>query len=359
MTLEDWRGWPVLSPDARSLVVPVFEEGRGLLALRRIDDAGVVALAGTDGAWGPFFSPSGRSIAFMSNGKLRRLEIAGVSAVPLADLGCCQPMPGGSWNAKGILLFAASFDTALFKVSEAGGAAQAASTLDAARGDAGHRFPQFLPDGKSFLFNVRGREPGLYVGSLDSRDTKMLLPDVVRAFYMDSGFLIFQRGRAVLSVRFDVERLETSGAPIPFVDQVFPIQFSGTATGDVAYRFDGHISAQLAWYARDGSRLAPVGAGRDCTARWRSRRAAGARRSNMAMLCLAAPREASGIWISPPAWFRRSPPTRRSRPTRRGRRTSAGSRSSRRVHGPQFGVRERPGHRARDAALRYPTGLVL
>ena len=161
MTLEDWRGWPVLSPDARSLVVPVSQEGRGLLALRRIDDAGVVALAGTDGAWGPFFSPSGRLIAFMSNGKLRRLEIAGGLAVPLADLGRGQPIPGGSWNAKGILLFAASFDTALFKVSEAGGAAQAASTLDAARGDAGHRFPQFLPDGKSFLFNVRGREPGL------------------------------------------------------------------------------------------------------------------------------------------------------------------------------------------------------
>ena len=259
MTFEDWRGWPVLSPDARSLVVPVSQEGRGLLALRRIDDAGVVALAGTDGAWGPFFSPSGRSIAFMSNGKLRRLEIAGGSAVPLADLGPGQPIPGGSWNAKGILLFAASFDTALFKVSEAGGAAQAASTLDAARGDAGHRYPQFLPDGKSFLFNVRGREPGLYVGSLESRDTKKLLPDVIRAFYMDPGFLIFQRGRAVLSVRFDVERLETSGAPIPFVDQVFPIQFSGTTTGDFAYRFDGQISAQLAWYARNGSRLASVG----------------------------------------------------------------------------------------------------
>ena len=259
MTLEDWRGWPTLSPDARSLVVPVAQDRRGVLALRRIDDAAVVALAGTDGAWGSFFSPDGRSIAFMSNGKLRRLELAGGSAVPLADLRPGQPIPGGAWNASGVLLFAAGFDTGLSKVSEAGGAAQPATTLDASRGDTGHRFPEFLPDGKSFLFHVRGRELGLHVGSLDSPDTKKLLPDVARAVYVAPGFLVFQQGRAILAVRFDVKRLETSGAPFALVDQVFPMQFSGTTAGDFAYRFDGHISAQLAWYSRNGSRLGPVG----------------------------------------------------------------------------------------------------
>ena len=99
------------------------------------------------------------------------------------------------------MLFAPDSDRGLFKVSEAGGPAQPATTLNTSRGDIQHRYPQFLPDGKSFLFNVRGREPGVYVGALDSQDTKKLLPDVLRAFYVASGFLIFQRGPALLSVR--------------------------------------------------------------------------------------------------------------------------------------------------------------
>jgi Tol biopolymer transport system component len=70
---------------------------------------------------------------------------------------------------------------------------------------------------------------------------------------------VFQRGHAVLAVPFDARRAEVSGTPFPIADHVFPGQYSATPGGDLAYRFDGDVSAQLVWYTRDGRRLAEIG----------------------------------------------------------------------------------------------------
>ena len=86
MSLEDWRGWPTLSPDGRLLVVPGTLDGRQQLFVRRLDDAAFTAIPGSDGARLPFFSPSGRSLAFASYGKLRRTEIAGGPVTVLCDV---------------------------------------------------------------------------------------------------------------------------------------------------------------------------------------------------------------------------------------------------------------------------------
>jgi Tol biopolymer transport system component len=258
MSLENWRGWPILSPDGRILAVPAAHNGKGLLVLRHLDDSSVVPLAGTEGAFGPFFSASGRSLAFYAAGKLRRIDLAGGSAVPLTDVGP-GTLRGGSWNREGIILFAPRPDSGLFRIAESGGTAERVTTPSAGRGDINHVFPEFLPDGRSFLFTVRGREGGIYTGSLDSSDSKRILEDVTHGHYVEPGYLVFQRGRALLAVGFDARRREVSSAPFPIADQVFPSQYSATAGGDLAYRFDGTISAQLTWFARDGRRLGSVG----------------------------------------------------------------------------------------------------
>ena len=78
MSLENWRGWPILSPDVASLPSR-RTQWEVLLVLRHLDDSSVVPLAGTEGAFGPFFSASGRSLAFYAAGKLRRIDLAGGS----------------------------------------------------------------------------------------------------------------------------------------------------------------------------------------------------------------------------------------------------------------------------------------
>jgi len=259
MSLEDWRGSPVLSPDGRLLVVPVAVEGRSLLALRRLEDPSVVPLAGTEGGRHPFFSPSGRSLAFFADRKLKRLDLAGGAAVTLADVpGVGGLGQGGDWNRDGILLFAPG-GTGLFRIGESGGPPRPATTLDAGRGDASHVFPRFLPDGRSFLFTVRGREPGIHRGSPAAAETLRLVDASSRGYYVEPGYLAFQRGRTLLAAPFDARTGALDGAAFPIAEQVFALQYAATFAGDLAYVFDGGVSAQLAWFARDGRRLAEVG----------------------------------------------------------------------------------------------------
>ena len=86
MSLEDWRGEPILSPDRRVVVIPVAHNGKSLLVQRRLGDSAILPIHGTEGAFAPFFSPSGRSLAFAANGKLKRIELAGGPPVTLADV---------------------------------------------------------------------------------------------------------------------------------------------------------------------------------------------------------------------------------------------------------------------------------
>jgi Tol biopolymer transport system component len=258
MILEDWRGGPVLSPDGRVVVVPVAINGKSLLVARRLGDSAVVPIDGTEGAFSPFFSPSGRSLAFAANGKLKRIELAGGPAVNLADVPISGAR-GGTWSRDGTLLYAPRIDSGVFRVAESGGVPQAVTTLKAERGDVSHTLPEFLPDGRAFLFLVRGREAGIYVGSLDSTEPRRIMNDAARVHYAEPGYLVFQRGRTAMAVPFDTRRLEVSGPPFPIADQVFSGQYHATADGDLVYRFDGAVAAQLAWYARDGGRLEVVG----------------------------------------------------------------------------------------------------
>lgn len=258
MSLEDWRGCPVLSPDGRSLVVPVAVDGRSMLALRRIEEPAVVPLAGTEGGRAPFFSPSGRSLAFFAGRKLKRIDLAGGSAVTLADARGAGN--SGDWNRDGVLLFAPGGPgTGLLQVGESGGQPQPVTTPNAERGDIAHVFPRFLPDGRSFLFTVRGREPGIYLGALGSPNSRRLVDAASRAYYVEPGYLVFQRGRTVLAAPIDAGPAAASGAAFPIAEQVFALQYSATPAGDLAYVFDGGVSARLAWFARDGRRLAEVG----------------------------------------------------------------------------------------------------
>jgi Tol biopolymer transport system component len=125
-----------------------------------------VPLAGTEGASVPFWSPDSRSVAFTSDGKLRRVGIAGGDAQPLAEI---TDFRGGAWGASGDIVFSSNTNRGFFRVAESGGAVTPVTTLDEAHQEESHRWPSFLPDGRRFLFLVVGKEAGIYLASLDGK----------------------------------------------------------------------------------------------------------------------------------------------------------------------------------------------
>ena len=79
--------------------------------------------------------------------------------------------------------------------------------------DYGHIFPQFLPDGRHFLYLVRAALPrkGVYVGSIDSTDERFVRPVRERALYAPPGYLLFPDEGALMAQPFDADRLELGG----------------------------------------------------------------------------------------------------------------------------------------------------
>jgi len=161
-----------ISPDGRQIVFAASGSARASsLWVRPLDSLSAHELAGTDDGTEPFWSPDSRSIGFFARGKLQRIDVAGGPAQALAD--ASFPV-GGAWGRGGVIVFAPRLGP-LYRVLAAGGAATLA-TYSGERVVDG--WPSFLPDGRHFLFfgaSLRAGASNVYVGSLDSRETKTII----------------------------------------------------------------------------------------------------------------------------------------------------------------------------------------
>jgi serine/threonine protein kinase len=263
-----------LSPDGRRLAFAGRGEDRRVqLWVRSLDQAIAQPLPGTDGATSPFWSPDSRSIGFYAQGKLKRVDASGGPPLTLTDaLPAGGGSGGGTWNRDDVILFSPRAGSGLFRVSASGGASSAVTTLDPASGERGHVFPVFLPDGRHFLYVSRGTQSsptavgGVYAGQLDSTERKRMFAGGANTIYA-MGSLLFLRDATLMTQRFDAERLELAGDPVPVAENIdlggltgtFGA-FSASDTGLLAYQVrGGDLRSQLTWFDRAGKQLAVVG----------------------------------------------------------------------------------------------------
>jgi len=161
-----------LSLDGRKLaLVGIGGKGQHSLWVLDLGSDNTQALPDTENAMYPFWSPDGRYIGFFADSKLKKVEAAGGPPQLLAD---APNGRGGTWNSDGSIVFAPSTGTSLFSVSAEGGPPTEVARL-ASRGVNSYRFPQFLPDGRHFIFLARGNPDSVKVGSLDGSEPKNLL----------------------------------------------------------------------------------------------------------------------------------------------------------------------------------------
>ncbi len=236
--------------------------GHSQLWLRDFDSPTAQPLSGTEVAWAPFWSPDSRFIAFTADSSLKKVPATGGPAETIA----ASPADyGGTWNRDGVILFSTGPGSAILRVPSAGGSPTPVTSLDASQQALWHAWPYFLPDGKHFLYTIiasNSENSGIYVGSLDSKDTKLILKAHSSALYAPPGYLFFNRVGTLLAQPFDADRLELKGDAIPIAEGV---QFNAanakaavtvSANGVLAYRLvPSAAQNKLVWVDRKGAEL--------------------------------------------------------------------------------------------------------
>ncbi len=262
MTLFQWWTASELSPDGASVVAMGRRGSEPLrIWLWRLESPDPVALDGTEDAFFPVWSPDGRSIAFSggSDEALYRMSVTGGSPTRVSPMTDCR---GIGWGSKDILLFAPTAAGPIYQVPAGGGTAVAATTLDASRGEASHRYPTFLPDGEHFLFATLPTGPRgfpIYAGKLGSKDVKHVLDAGCMPSFAAPGYLVFVENGKIVAQRFDTQKLAVSGERIPLAEA--PDASDLTAERVASASRDGRLlypaipppRARLEWFDRSGA----------------------------------------------------------------------------------------------------------
>ena len=250
-----------VSPDGLKVVFVARSGIEPQLWFRSFDSSSARPLPGTERASRPFWSPDSRSIGFFAGTQLKRMDVDG-GAVKTLTSQSAVPI-GGTWNRDGIILFADNPGGPILSVSANGGEQTAVTRLQTPQ-QRGHHFPQFLPDGRRFLFFVSGSPEGrgVYLGELGKADTKRLLAADTAAAFAASGHLLFIRNSKLYAQPFDADRGETSGDAFVVEDDRVNSGtiLSTSAAGPIAHRTRAPDTAQrqFVWLDRSGRPLDKV-----------------------------------------------------------------------------------------------------
>ncbi|MEK7329965.1 MAG: hypothetical protein AAB113_04110, partial [Candidatus Eisenbacteria bacterium] len=259
-------GWPRLSPDGTMLAFLASDSsGVQRVWVRPLAALEARSLPGTEGAGRPFWSPDSRFLAYIAEGKLRKVPIAGGPPVTLADT------PGGwdgSWGTGDLILFDGGPTDSIRGVPASGGTVRGFTRFDRAADESQQGWPFFLPDGKHFLYvSSRGAavsQGTITIGTVDSDETRTLGETDGRVEYVPQGYLVFTREGTLMAQPFDARALKTTGDPVPVGENITMGNaagfFSVCATGVLAYRSErGREQSQLRWFDRGGKPLGDAG----------------------------------------------------------------------------------------------------
>jgi len=246
----------VLSPDGRAMVFIARGSagGRWQLYFRRLDQLNARALAGTEGAYAPFFSPDGGSVGFFAGGRLLKVVLAGGTVTPVTTV---EEARGGAWAPDGTIVFAPKPDGPLWRIPAEGGTPTPVTMLDAAS-ETTHRWPQVLPGGTHVLFTSHddrsaSREGTIEIQPLAGGPRTVVHKGGLYGRYVNSGHVLFVRDGQLFAAMFDLARLAIAGPATPVVADVAYAMTNGTAqfsvseNGLLAYRRARNTQRVLQW----------------------------------------------------------------------------------------------------------------
>jgi DNA-binding winged helix-turn-helix (wHTH) protein len=273
-------------------------DGVRQLFVRDFDQLEPAALAGTAGATAPFFSPDARWVGFFADGKLKKLALTGsnagsnVASAAVAgtlsatgtsrDAGsgtrervttlCDAPHAfGATWTDDGTIVFAASWNGGLQRVSADGGLPSPLTTPDPTMGEVRHAWPDVVPESNAVVFaglppNGAPEAARVAVVSLASGEVRTLIDAATFPRFLSTGHLLFAREHAIFAAPIDAATFELLGPANPVLDHVRIDARTGAAhfavaqAGSLAFTpaDDSEAADAFRWLDRTETFLLPV-----------------------------------------------------------------------------------------------------
>jgi len=251
-----------LSPDGRFLAI--VEAGE--IWVRPLDSVSARRIEGIEDATYPFWSPDSVWIGFFAESELRRVARDGGRVQKI----CAAPGGrGAAWSPEGVILFSDRFGgQGLSRVSAQGGQPTAVTHVPAGAASDADRYPQFLPDGRSFIFLHLTPSPelaGIYLAKLDGGPPERVLEGSDQAIYArangtGSGYLVYRHERTLLAQPFDLGNRSKFGEAAPVAEGIDSGANTGagaftlSVNGLLAFARDTAAHSEMVWVGRTGER---------------------------------------------------------------------------------------------------------
>jgi len=219
LSLSWVRNMMAISPHGTDIVYRGSSEGRTRLFLKRAGSFETSELAGTEGAAGPFFSPDGRWIGYLTGDEIYKVLVDGGEPFRITSF---NDHSGATWAPDNTIIFVD--DGVLKRIAENGG--EPTVLTKTKRAGELHQFPHMLPDGKTLLFTVQGARWRLHTCRLalyrfgDDDYQVVLDEEGYNAVYSQTGHILYGRSNRLMAVPFDLKNLRISGVSAPVLGNV-------------------------------------------------------------------------------------------------------------------------------------------
>ena len=261
----DFSGPPAITADGTAVAFCArTQRERDSIWVQSLSDLAPKKIEGTEGASFPFWSADGKFLGFFADSHLKKVPASGGPVTILAE----TPNPrGGTWNQDNVIVYEPDYRDTLWRISAAGGPPVRLTKFENDKHTT-HRWPQFLPDGKHFLFfatnHAGDSEHGIYYGSLQDGSYKHVLDADSEGQYA-SGFLLYHLQSQLQAQKFDRDKGVVSGEPLTVANLVeydtgtWHTSFTASQNGLLVYEPGSKtLGTDDSWMDRSGKTLGQV-----------------------------------------------------------------------------------------------------